>query len=279
MLGRQEPLKDLFWKQGKYPYPLNSADHNYMSEPADKPKEGPDLNSVFETIKGADATELANKFKEGAPDLYNRIFSIGFGASKGEGEKTISELNTKLESVQKEIESRDAKIKELQSNSPDLQKLEEKYQGLLSEKAQLIEQIQNETNEKLSSKDQVILNERKSTFNSQLKSALVQAGVDPDYAEVVVLKESTQKRVKWGDERLPKVYQEDTETPFPSSDGKKPYEVLALDLFKKVPAKFVDDKKPEDPEFNLSSANLEKIARMPADKKKEALKKLWSGRL
>lgn len=270
----ERPGKTHFGSKGNVPDPRNSTD--YMS---DQDKQKPDLSGLIEQIKAADVNAFHDVLKTEAQDHYNKVFRTGYGVAKGEFEPKLKAGTESLKSLQDEIAAREAKIKELTENTPDLAKLEAGYELTLQQKAEEIERLKKQYNEELSKKDSMVLSERKDSFNANFVRSLVELGVDKDYAEVLVMKQSTQERVKWSEERQPRVYQDDGHTPFPQAEGKPAYSVLAADLLKSVPDKFINDRKPTSPGFGSLNGDLKSLAGLPKDQVEAQMAKMWGKRL
>ena len=242
-------------------------------------EEKPDIGSLVTQIKSVDPEAFHDALKDNLQDHYNKIFRTGYGVAKGEFQPKIEASTKSLEQLQSEIQQRETRIKELQEKSPDLAKLEAKWEAALQAKAEEIEKVKGDYSSQLKEKDSIVLQERRDSFSANLVRYLVEQGADKDYAEVLVSKQGTQSRIKWGDERYPKIYQEDGQTPFPQSDGKRPYEILGADLLKEVPDKFLTDRKPSDSRFGDRAGDFEGFANLSEDQQEAWLKKAWAGRL
>lgn len=245
----------------------------------DKPKDKVDLSGLIGQIKGIDSEAFHDALKSEAPDHYNKVFRTGYGTAKGEYEPKIKASSDGLTKLQEDIAAKEAKIKELTEKTPDLAKLEATYELTLQQKADEIENLKKEYGQQLTERDGLVLSERKDGFNANFVRKLVELGVDKDYAEVLVAKGSTQERIKWGNEKQPKVYQEDGQTPFPQADGKQPYAILATDLIKAVPDKFINDRKPSDPGFGSRPGDAANFENLGEEQKTAFLEKMWAGRL
>ena len=216
-----------------------------MSDQPTEPK-GTTTNAaeVIAQIKALDPNEFSKALQAESHDHFNAIFRQGYGASKGDFEPKLQAASAELDKLRNEITEREKKIQALGENSPDVAKIQARYEATLEAKALEMQELQKGFQEKLSAKDQVVLRERQDAFEANLVRELVALGVDRDYAAVIVQKEENRKRIKWGEERDPRIYQSDLATPFPITDGQRPFTVLAKDLFSKVPQKFIDDRMP-----------------------------------
>ena len=242
---------------------------------ADDPKPGDpgaEIIALVEQIKATDPKAFSEALHKGAIDHYNVMFRVGYGTSKFEFEPKLTAAEAATAEALKGITERDGRIEELAKKAPDMAAMQTKYEAaLVEQEKKLTAQIDEQTS--------IAKSTLQAGFWSNFNRTLVaDHGIDKDYAEMISQKTDVRKRITWLDDGSQKIYQDDGTTPHPLSPGQHAYEVLAKDLAKGVPAKFVNDKKPNNTGFS-GGGDLSKLGQMSDTDKEKALADAWSGRL
>jgi hypothetical protein len=187
------------------------------------------------TLTADEARTLSTKLRESpiTQPLYQGVFDAGHAAATAKGNEKVTELQASLTAKSDEVTKLTQEVTALKADKPDIVAVEAKYQkDITGLQAQLKE-------EKLARRD-----ERRqwhvSQAHTRLQSALVEAGVDPEYAELLLSKEDIKKRFKVvtsGDEVTIEVLKEGSETIPLQADN--PTKAFADELRRNVKPQFI----------------------------------------
>ena len=192
-----------------------------------------ELSELIAKLTEHDAQDVADALQENAQSHYQTVYQRGFSTAHNEAKASAKETEKKLEALQGQLAERDEKIEALQSEQPDVQAIEEKYQTRLAEKDEELTAAQEAARREVESI-------HRSRFESELAAELIAQGVEPDYArEVLVSKHRSRiQPTKTDDGYQLKVMGEDGMTPVQAADGKLAH-VVASSIKESVGPKWI----------------------------------------
>lgn len=192
--------------------------------------------------------KFAEAFHKSQPDLYQTIFNAGFNTSKGSATEKQTELEKQIKARDKQLAERDERIKELSEATPDVDKIQKKYQNQILSLQEETENLKSSYEKQLSELRGGRIADKRGTFKTNTVNQLVSMGVDKDYAEVLVNKSEFDARIRQSEETgdIVEVGQrENPDMPMVLPKGAELIEAITQDLFKSVPSKFVTDSRPK----------------------------------
>lgn len=207
-----------------------------------------EMTEILEAIKAVDPKEFTEAFHKGAPNHYQEIFNAGHSTATGEYKSKLETAKEDAKKLQKEIEARDSKLKEVTGNKPDLEALEAKYQKALIDKDNEL----TEWREKFSQTQDEAAKKFRSLKQSSLVSGVVQklaseyGLTDAEYAEVKV-KSALDGRLNFNDEHdISQILQRDGVTPIPIPKDVDVRDIIAKEIFedvRKVNPRLIDERR------------------------------------
>jgi hypothetical protein len=235
------------------------------------------LDEILAELNKLDRAQVVTGLQAQAQPIFQAIFDkgVGFQQVKFNGEKAT--LDGQIATLTATITQKDTELTELTKKTPDVATLRTQYEGQIN-------QLKAAQANELSARDEVLKGERRSRSLSDLRAKLTGAGVDVDYADVLVNKSTTTKRFGFDDKGQIVVYAADSEVPINVASGKDVLDVLADELKTGVPAKFVTSNGDRGSDTSGSggkgskSSVYDDIRKEAADKKKAAGEKPPSAR-
>jgi hypothetical protein len=190
------------------------------------------LEEILAELNKLDRQTVVTGLQASAQPIFQAIYDkgVGFQTVKHTAEKTS--LEGQVTGLQTQIAEKDKEIQKLTEKAPEAATLRTQYEAKIN---QLKEDHKNE----LKARDTVLVGERRTRSLLDLKTKLISAGVDPDYADVLTNKSTTTSRFKFDDKGEMSILAADSEVPIIAAKGKDALEVMAEELRTSVPAKFV----------------------------------------
>lgn len=233
------------------------------------------MDKLIEALKAlaegkGDKAEVAKLFKEHAGAVHQLVFQsghdVGYGKKAGEL-TTAQEQVTTLTSENTQLKT---DLQKARDQNPDLAKVHTEYQGQIAELKKKHEADLAAVNGKLAAKDL-------SLGKGELVKALVDQGVDPDYASTVLAnREDVVSRIKPEPSGI-QFMQAGGTIPFAAAGEKSPAALFAEELVKTVQPKWIVAKGgpgagPADQSGNVppAAATLIKEIREQAKAEKDA---------
>lgn len=190
-----------------------------------------DLKELLAELLKLDKAAVVAALQAEAHAIYQAIFDKGHSTATATARTEKERLDGELAGVRTQLEQANNTIKELEKKAPDVATVRTQFE-------QQILTLQNKHKDELKAKDAEIESERRSRAFGDLRVKLIEKGVDPDYAEVTVNKAEVQKRIRIKD-KLAEVLQADSEVPLQPGKGQTGIDLLADELHKATPAKFL----------------------------------------
>lgn len=192
----------------------------------------PDLAALWEQIGDLPKADVAEGLKTSNHGAWQDIWNAGHNTAHGKAKEGEEALQSQLETAQSELATAQKELEKLQKKQPDVAQIHEDY------KAE-IEELKAKQKDALVAKDATIRDRELARGKSGLMAALVADGVDADYAEVMVGKETVLKRLSIDTDLNLTVLQEGREIPIQPNEQKTAVQLYADELRKSVPPKFV----------------------------------------
>lgn len=174
-----------------------------------------------------DANDVAAQLRTAAPKVYQIAFDAGHSTATAQSKKDIKALETKLADAETARSAAEDKLTEATRSQPDVAKLRADHEAVI------LDLKERHKAELKALKDAAKDRERSAALKS-LELALVAAGVDPDYAEVQVQKESIRNRIDVADDGTVTFRQLDKDTPYSGKDATENTKLLAADIRKSI---------------------------------------------
>lgn len=192
-----------------------------------------DLNEAIEFLKTQDAAVVVSELQKSAEPIYRDIFNAGHTTGVGASSRTLDKMKADLESAANVREAAETQLAEYRAKQPDVATVTGQF-------TQQISDLNRKHKDELSKLTSEFGGSTRDRATADLRASLVSLGVDPDYAEVLVKKDDNTKRIKVSDDgRGFSVLQAGKEIPIPVDDGQSAIRVMAEELRKAVPDKFV----------------------------------------
>lgn len=169
--------------------------------------------------------------------LYQHIFDLGHGEATKDFRTKEKDFNKQITDLTKERDDLKTKMQEMEGKTPDVQKVRDEMQGEIDKLNTTIKEL------KTSHKEQRTLWYRQQTQND-LRVKLIELGVDPDWAGVLVREPEVAARLKVTETEDGKgtveVLKAGSETI--TLQGEKPLDLFAQELRKDVKPAFLTSK-------------------------------------
>lgn len=178
--------------------------------------------------------KIAEALQSDAHGVFQTIYDKGHSNATERSTSRTKELETELATAKGNLTKAQEQLEEYRKKAPDSEKLREQYERDL-------EKIQQEHEEKVKTIESKLVNEREKRHFSELKAHLVDGKqrLDPDYADVLTQKEEVRKRIKFTEDGELEVLQAGKEIALAPADGVSPLALLAEELKKNAPKKFI----------------------------------------
>lgn len=169
----------------------------------------------------SDAKDVAAALQTAAPKVYQHAFDAGHSTATAASKATIKGLEKERDEHKAARTTAEERLAEAQRTQPDVAKLRADHDAVVAE---LKEKHKNEVK---ALKDAGKERDRKATL-ADLKLAMVEAGIDPEYADLRV--GALVDRLDVADDGTITVRQLEKDTPYSGKDTKENLKLLAADV-------------------------------------------------
>lgn len=176
--------------------------------------------------------EIAGGLQSHAHPVYQEIFNRGHAEETKDATKKIEAKDAEIARLGTELTAAQEKAKKLEKSEPQWETKEREYQ---TEIADLKDKAKNAKAEAQA----LVLDERRKTALTELKSKLIARKVHPDYAEVLADKREVRDRVTFNDDGSRKVLQAGKAIPLSPAEGQDVLDMLSDELVAKVDKVFI----------------------------------------
>lgn len=135
---------------------------------------------ALQLLADADPKEVADGLQEHAPAARQHVFRIGYGTHKGESKTELDALKEQVTTLTQERDDAKAQADTLGSKDADFAAEKTRLEKLAAD-------AKEEAKTAKATADERVKGLHKSREKSALQAKLVAAGVDPDYAEQVLV--------------------------------------------------------------------------------------------
>lgn len=202
---------------------------------------------ISEYLKSEDATpkDVADLLHEDSTEVYNYIFRGGLASGKDSRKDEFKTKEDEIKTLKNDVAQGVSRIETLEAASPDFAQKTTEFETALSQKDVLIQELEGKNTELESggveqTKTRSLAFERERIMNRLTRDF----NVDPDYAEIAVNKPGFADRLRYDDEgNVNAAFDEDGLTPIHVSEGKTLADSMARLMAKKVPQKFIDERR------------------------------------
>lgn len=190
------------------------------------------LNDLVTSDKATEEKDAVEVIHSAAPaEVFQVIFDRGHSTGLTKGKGSVTEAEGKLKAAEDGKAEAERQLNEFKAKHPEAAKLQEQYQSDLKK-------LGEEHKAALDKKDIQIETERKARARSDFISALKDAGVDKDYAEVLADKAEHKDRIKFNEKGETEVLQKGKDIAIVPSAEKSALMMLAEEIYPIVPTKF-----------------------------------------
>lgn len=190
--------------------------------------EGDDADVPDETIVGV--------LHEAAHPVYQTVFNKGHSDATQRSQDKITAAESRATAAEAAATAAKEEANELRAKTPEAEKLKQQYDEAVKS---LKKQHQQELDTLKEQNTKTALD--RATADLRAKLVGRPFNLDPDYAEVIVNKPDVRSRMKFTNGAL-EVLQPGKDIPFAASEGQSPLDLLASELKKSTPAKFIVSK-------------------------------------
>jgi multidrug efflux pump subunit AcrA (membrane-fusion protein) len=170
--------------------------------------------------------------KDGQP-LYQLVFNKGHAVATAKLEAEKATVEARATQAEQERDAAKGTLAERERNTPDVAAIRTQYE-------QQIADLKEQHKGTLLKEKEARQAERLERTKAELRADLVSAGVDPDYADVLVEKRETLSRLTFRkDDGVLEILQAGKTIPLAVGDGESPVKLLVAELRGATPAKFI----------------------------------------
>lgn len=193
------------------------------------------LEQIMAAILGFnDMPALVAQIKDKArAQLYQPIFNDGHGVATAEFAKKEAEFNTRIAALETAKNEAVQKLEQWKKDNPGEAKIREEYE-------QKLLNLQNEHKKAIEARDAADQATAVERTQEALIDKLEAMGVDPLHAKALVRDDAVKNRIKPDPKTGVKLMQANSDIPLAEPDPKKALKLLADELFKGVPDKYIE---------------------------------------
>jgi len=193
-----------------------------------------ELVALVAKLVGEPVGDVAKIIQTTAQGVYQEIFNAGHKTATAAERTEKEKLEADLKREQGAREKADSALEKLKGEQPDVAKVHADY-------AAQIEDLNEKHKQELQTERDARAGSEQSRTLGDLRTALISAhGLDPDYAEVLAQKPEVAGRIKYDPATGIQIMQAGKDIPFQPGDGHTAIGLLAGELAKDAPAKFVN---------------------------------------
>lgn len=182
-----------------------------------------DLNELIQKLGEHPKDQVVTALKSGAHPVFQEVFNAGHSTATEQAKTDKQALETQLADVKADLDKATTRVQELEEKAPDVAKVREQYQTEITD-------LKTKHEQELEDRDQRLRNERMGRAVSDLRTKLVERGVDGEYAQVKVERADVRARLRHNDDGQLEVLQAGKEIPFQPADGKNALDLLADEI-------------------------------------------------
>jgi hypothetical protein len=172
-----------------------------------------------------DAEEFANELKGLAPSLFQVIFNRGHGTATEQAGKDKTKLESDLAAANARATTAEEALTKERAKAPDVAAIHEQYKQQLAAKDEEVKKA------KIAARETVV-NALADVAVSNVRAQMISLRIDPDYAEVLLMKEKVRERINIGDDNSVMIYQKGKQIALQAED---PTLALAQELLEITP--------------------------------------------
>ncbi len=175
-----------------------------------------------------DHDPIIQGLRASAQPLYQGIFNAGHSEATARAQAKTMELESRIAALTTEKQGIQTKLDELNGKAPDAEKLKGQYEGQITAKDAEIAKLKQQVNDV-----------RLAGHYPLLAVALAEAGVDAEYAELVMVpREDVKTRLRLDEKGQLLITQKGLDIPIVPGQGETALKALAKELAADVPAKW-----------------------------------------
>lgn len=194
-----------------------------------------ELKELIEELAKKPKDQVVTALKEHGHPVFQEVFNLGHSKATADAKAEREALEASLSETKADLGKAQGRVKELEEKAPDAAKLREQYE-------QEVEGLKAKHKGELEERDTRLRDERMERAVTDLKSKLIAAGLDPEYAEVKVDKSEVRQRLRHSDKGELEVLQNGKEIPFTPADGKSGLDLLAAEIREGTDPKWISSK-------------------------------------
>lgn len=197
----------------------------------------------FEGLKSVDPEEFATALNENAPQLYQTVFRKGHSVATADLRKKIDERESVISEKESSIAQLQQSIDELKQAQPDIGKIQGQYENVIKELQGKLTEKESGYKKQLDEWKGRYKARNVAAFQEGLKSALIEAGVLPEYAGFKAQTAEVVNRLRFTDDGdIEGVFQSDGIVPLPVPDGYTVTSALAKELLPSISTTFIENR-------------------------------------
>lgn len=185
---------------------------------------------VAELLK-LDRAVVVQSLQSSAQPIFQSVFDKGHAAATAKFTSEKAGLDGRVTALEASLKEKDDQIKVLGEKAPEIATLQQQH-------TDAVNKLKRQHQDELKVANDTLIGERRSVTKSALRVKLINAGVDAEYADVLVSKPEFEQRLKPNQNGVIEILRADSDAPYAPAKDKDALDLVVEELLPKVPAKF-----------------------------------------